>query len=142
MTISTVPSILASYPCFRSLLYLNSVASLSAVPVLYSSLSVNTNLSGARAKVKMSFEFSKRSVPSSSGANLTSNRETIRAVTLRSSISANCLPTQPNGPKHIGLVIDLERFMGERPYRSRTVKILICLSPCLVAIPNALEQSL
>jgi hypothetical protein len=62
------------------------------------SLLVNTNIKGANAIVKVSVDFSSSAVPSSPGANLTSNSLTMRAMTLRSSIRANCFPTHEYGP--------------------------------------------
>lgn len=52
--------------------------------------------------VKRSLELVRRRLPSSSGANLASRAATKWATTVRSSIKANCLPTQELGPRENG----------------------------------------
>ncbi len=95
------------------------------------SLLLNTKFNGARAIVNVSVLFSNKSLPSSPCANRTSNSVTRRAMTMRSSMSASCLPTQPYGPGNVKLhewskwgeeELGEERGRGRKRYLLKTAQ--------------------
>ena len=68
-------------------------------PIFYTFiLSVHTRFKGSLLIVKLSLLFFNNLLPSSPGANLTSNSITILLNTTRNSASASCLPMQENLP--------------------------------------------